>query len=105
MNRLELALILGLVFGIMEIISIAPQKRDGKRRAILGAFILRFTTCLLIGTTTFLTFPWLQGLVISLLVSLPSAIATRVYIPILIVGILGGAIIGFIIGQWGYPGL
>lgn len=101
MNRLELGFILGIVFGILDVIAIAPQKLNDKSRAMVGGFILRLTIGILIGATTLPFFHWLQGLLIGLIVSLPTAIATRLYVPILAAGIIGGAIIGFIIGQWG----
>ncbi|MBA2285705.1 MAG: hypothetical protein H0W02_09490 [Ktedonobacteraceae bacterium] len=101
MNRLELGFILGLIFGILDVIAVYPQKRSDKTRAMIGAFTLRFITGILIGATTLPTFRWLQGLLIGLMVSLPTAIATRIYVPILATGIIGGAIIGFVIGQWG----
>lgn len=103
MNRLELGSLLGVVFGIVDVIAIYPQKLDDKRRAMVGAFVLRLITGILIGATTLPVFHWLQGLLIGLMVSLPVAIATRLYVPILVAGIIGGTIIGFITGQWGVP--
>jgi len=35
------------------------------------------------------------------LLSLPDAIITKTYAPILILGAVGGVIIGLIIGKWG----
>jgi len=103
MNRLELGFILGIVFGIVDVIAIYPQKLDDKTRAMVGAFILRLIIGILIGATTLPVFHWLQGLLIGLMASLPVAIATRLYVPILAAGMIGGAIIGFVIGQWGVP--
>jgi hypothetical protein len=40
-------------------------------------------------------------LIFGLLISLPDAIITKAYAPILISGIIGGTIIGFIFGRWG----
>ena len=101
MNRLELGFLLGIAFGIFDVIAIYPQKMNDKTRAMVGAFILRSVIGILIGATTLPVFHWLQGLLIGLMVSLPVAIATRLYIPILAAGIIGGAIIGFVVGQWG----
>jgi hypothetical protein len=35
---------------------------------------------------------------VGLLISLPDAIVTKAYVPILVIGVVGGAIIGFIAG-------
>lgn len=101
MSKLELGFILGIAFGILDVIAIAPQKMNDKTRAMVGAFILRLVIGILIGATTLPVFHWLQGLLIGLMVSLPVAIATQLYVPILVAGIIGGAIIGFVVGQWG----
>jgi hypothetical protein len=103
MNGLELGFLLGIAFGVLDVIAIYPQKINDKTRAMVGAFILRLFMGILIGATTLPVFHWLQGLLIGLMVSLPVSIATRLYLPILAAGIIGGAIIGFIIGQWGLP--
>ena len=42
-------------------------------------------------------------LLVGLLVSLPDAIVTKAYAPILVVGLLFGAIGGWIAGRWGSP--
>jgi hypothetical protein len=43
---------------------------------------------------------WLVGLTFGLLLSLPDAIVTKAYAPILLSGAIGGAIIGGIIHGW-----
>jgi hypothetical protein len=44
---------------------------------------------------------WAQGLVFGVLLSLPDAIITKAYAPILILGAAGGVVIGLIVGKWG----
>jgi len=44
---------------------------------------------------------WAQGLIFGILLSLPEAIITKTYAPILILGAVGGVIIGLIVGKWG----
>jgi hypothetical protein len=44
---------------------------------------------------------WLTGGIIGFLMSLPDAIITKAYAPILVIGTVGGALIGFIVGKWG----
>ena len=38
---------------------------------------------------------------VALLLSLPDAIITKAYAPILILGAVGGLVIGLIVGRWG----
>jgi hypothetical protein len=44
---------------------------------------------------------WLQGIIFGLLLSLPDAIITKAYAPIIVLGLLGGSVIGFIVHRWG----
>jgi hypothetical protein len=39
---------------------------------------------------------FVKGALVGLLISLPDAIVTKAYVPIIAVGVVGGAIIGFI---------
>jgi hypothetical protein len=45
----------------------------------------------------------LAGIVVGLLTSLPDAIITKAYAPILITGVVLGALAGWIVGRWGAP--
>jgi len=42
-----------------------------------------------------------QWIVFGLLLSLPDAIITKAYAPILVLGAIGGLVIGIIAGKWG----
>jgi hypothetical protein len=65
-----------------------------KTTDLLGAFARRFG----IG---FVQLPgWLVGLVFGLLISLPDAIITQKYVPILVLGGIGGLVIGGLIHDW-----
>jgi hypothetical protein len=44
---------------------------------------------------------WMVGLVFGLLLSLADAIITKAYVPIIVLGAVGGIIIGFVVGKWG----
>ena len=44
--------------------------------------------------------PWLVGALIALLISLPDAIITKAYAPILVTGVIGGIVIGFVVGKF-----
>ena len=101
MNKILLGAISGIIFGIIAVLMMIPLKFEDKRNAMLGAFINRFAIGFLIGASTLPIPIWAQGLVIGLLLSLPDAIITKSWVPIIGIGIVGGLIIGFIIGQWG----
>ena len=101
MNKLLLGVLLGIVFAILDVIIMIPLKMADKNRAMLSAFINRFAIGFLIGATDLPLAPWLSGLTIGLLISLPDAIIARVYAPILGFGAVAGMVIGFLVGVWG----
>jgi len=43
---------------------------------------------------------WLIGGMVGLLVSLPDAVITKKYVPIIAVGVVGGLLIGWASGKW-----
>ncbi|HJR08294.1 MAG TPA: hypothetical protein VJ842_13625 [Pyrinomonadaceae bacterium] len=101
MSRILLGTICGLVYGALSAASMLPLEFPDKRAALAGAFLNRFAIGFCIGAAR-LPFPyWAQGLVFGLLLSLPDAIITKAYAPIIGLGIIGGTIIGLIVGKWG----
>jgi hypothetical protein len=90
----------GVVFGAISVAMMLPMEVPDKRAALLGAFINRFGVGFVIGCVTLPWPGWIGGLVIGLLLSLPSAIITKAYAPILILGALGGIVIGGVIHGW-----
>ena len=101
MNRVLLGVLCGLVFGGIDVLLMLPLKFEDKRAALLGAFLDRFAIGLVIGCVR-LDWPgWLVGLGFGLLLSLPSAVITKSYLPILVGGLIGGVVIGFVVGRWG----
>jgi hypothetical protein len=101
MSRIILGAICGLIYGALSAASMIPLSFPDKRAALLGAFLNRFAIGFVIGAAR-LPFPsWAQGLIFGVLLSLPDAIITRAFAPILILGAVGGTIIGFIVGKWG----
>ena len=89
-------MIAGLVFGVLDIIPMFFMKIEDMTAAISGAFINRFTIGMLIFTVRLPVKGWLKGLIIGLVLSLPDAIITDAWGPILGLGILGGLIIGIV---------
>ncbi|KPV52650.1 hypothetical protein SE17_14190 [Kouleothrix aurantiaca] len=101
MDRTILGSICGLVFGAVAVAVMIPLQFEDKRAAMLGAFINRFAVGFVIGISSLPVPGWLNGLIIGLLLSLPDAIITKAYAPIIGLGTIGGLIIGFVIGAWG----
>jgi hypothetical protein len=102
MNSLNLGLICGLVFGVVDVLIMIPMKVDDKRKkieAMAAAFIERFATGFLIPNVVLGLPPAWTGGLVGLVLSLPSAIIARAYAPIIGVGVLGGLIIGLIAGS------
>lgn len=101
MSKPMLGVLCGLLFGAIAVATMIPLSFEDKRAAMLGAFINRFAIGVVIGATT-LPFPgWLTGLVFGLLLSLPDAIITKAYAPIMGIGTIGGLIIGLVVAYWG----
>jgi hypothetical protein len=91
----------GLIFGAISVGMMLPMSFPDKRAALLGAFTNRFAIGFVIGCVTLPAWPgWALGVLFALLLSLPAAIISKAYAPILILGALGGAIIGGIIHGW-----
>ncbi len=95
-----LGVIAGLVFGALTVGLMARMQFPDKTAALSAAFVERFGIGVVIGCVA-LSWPgWVIGAVFGLLLSVPSAVITKAYAPILIIGSLGGLIIGGIIHGW-----
>ena len=101
MSRVVLGAICGLVFGAIDVGIMLPMTFSDKRAAITAAFIARFGIGFVIGAVRLPWSGWCVGLLFGLLLSIPDAIITKAYAPIVGMGALGGAIIGFIVGRFG----
>jgi hypothetical protein len=102
MSRLAIGLLCGLIFGAIDVALMLPMSFPDKRTALLAAFSSRFAIGLVIPLLQLPSWPgWLIGLVFGLLLSLPDAIVTKSYLPILMSGGIGGAIIGGLTHGWG----
>ena len=94
-------LISGFIFGAASVAMMLPMSFPDKRTALLAAFINRFAIGLVIGCVNLPDWPgWAVGLLFALLLSLPAALITKAYAPILIIGAIGGITIGGIIHGW-----
>ena len=78
-----------------------PMDFPDKSAALTGAFLNRFGIGFVIGAARLDLPGWLSGILIGLLLSLPDAVITKAYAPILILGVVGGGVIGLIVSRWG----
>jgi len=102
MSRIMLGALCGLLFGAVDVAIMLPMTFSDKRAAITAAFIARFGIGFAIGAARLPWPGWLVGLTFGLLLSIPDAIITKVYGPIIGFGALGGIIIGYVVGRFGH---
>jgi hypothetical protein len=108
MSRLALGLVAGLVFGALAAASMIPLTFPDKRAALSGAFVNRLAIGIVIGgvigapQVASLGAPaWAVGVVVGILLSAADAIITKAYVPILVIGAIGGAAIGWLVERFG----
>lgn len=99
MSRIVLGIICGLVFGIFSVLVMIPLKFEDNRtrsEAMAGAFLERFMLGFIIPNLDLGLHPALTGALMGLGLSVPTAIITRAYAPITIIGLIGGIVVGFV---------
>jgi hypothetical protein len=101
-NRIILGIISGLVFGLLAIALMMPMSFPDKRAALTGAFLDRFAIGFLICVVDLQIPGWATGLIVGLLISLPSAVVTKAYAPIIGLGAIGGIVIGIMRAKYGH---
>ena len=102
MNRIILGITCGIAFGVIDVALMLPMSFPDKSVAMTGAFFDRFAIGFLICVVDLSLPGWAAGLMVALLISLPSAVVTKAYAPILGTGALGGIIIGIIRAKFGH---
>jgi len=101
MNRVVLGLLLGLAAGIVDVLLMLPMKFPDRPTALAGAFFSRFAIGFLAANVTVPFHPALAGALVGLLISIPDAIITKAYAPILITGVIFGVLCGWAAHAWG----
>ncbi len=108
MSRLWLGVLAGLVYGALSAATMLPMTFPDKRAALLGAFLNRLAIGVAIGAAIgapqveALRLPaWAVGLALGVLLSAADAVITRAFGPILVLGAIGGAVIGWIVSRFG----
>jgi len=100
MNRLLLGALLGVAVGVVDVLIMLPLKFQDRTSALLGAFCARFALGFFAATVRLPLPPIWLGIVVGLLTSLPDAIITKAYVPIMVTGVIFGAICGWVVGRW-----
>ena len=101
MSKILLGLLCGMGFGVLDVLVMIPLQFEDRTAAMTGAFFNRFAIGFVIGATDLPLPGWVRGLLFGLLLSLPDAIITKAWAPIMGIGAVGGVIIGFIVSKWG----
>jgi len=96
MTSVAYDLLSGTAFGAISVGMMVPLQFPDKRAALLGAFLNRFAIGLLIPLVQLGVTGWLLGLGLGILLSLPDAIITKAFAPIIGLGAVGGIIIGWL---------
>jgi hypothetical protein len=102
-SRISLGIVLGLGIGIVDVLVMLPLPFPDKRAALIGAFCARFALGFFAATIRLPTSPVVTGILVGVLTSLPDAVITKAYAPIMLTGIVFGAIAGWIVGRWAQP--
>ena len=100
MNPLHFGLIAGLLFAAIDVSLMIPMEFPDKKTAMLGAFLSRFAIGFLIPLVKMPVPPVVIGGIVGLLISLPDAVITKAYAPILATGLVGGLVIGWAAGRF-----
>jgi hypothetical protein len=96
MNNIIKGLIAGTIFGMVSIIPMFFMTFEDKTRAIMASFINRFAIGFIIFNMELPIPNWLKGGLVGLVLSLPDAIVTKQYGPILGLGVIGGIVCGLL---------
>ena len=101
MNRVPLGIMLGVLIGAADVLLMLPLEFPDKRTALLGAFCARFALGFFAATVRLPMPPVAAGVLVGVLTSLPDAIITNAFWPIMITGVIFGTIAGWVVGRWG----
>jgi len=103
MSRVKLGVLLGAALGALDVLFMLPLSFPDKPAALLGAFCSRFALGFFAANVRLPLSAVASGILVGLLTSLPDAIITKAYLPIILTGLVFGAVAGWIVGRWGRP--
>jgi len=102
MSKFMLANLCGVGFGLLTVLTMLPMSFPDKRAALFAAFFNRYAIGFVIVLIDIPCSGWLIGLTMGILLSIPPAIITRMPVPILGIGAVGGLVIGLIRAKFGF---
>lgn len=103
MKRPLLGVLLGLAVGAADVGLMLPLTFPDKPTALTAAFFSRFAIGFLAANVVLPCHQALAGALVGLLVSIPDAVMTKAYAPILITGVVFGGLAGWVARKWGRP--
>lgn len=95
MTNIVKGLMAGTIFGVVSIIPMFFMSFEDKTMAVTASFISRFAIGFIIFNLDLPMPGWLKGGLAGLILSLPDALITKQYGPILGLGLIGGLICGY----------
>jgi hypothetical protein len=98
MSTIIQGLIAGFIFGIVSIIPMFFMKFENKAAAMTASFISRFCIGFIIFNLHLPLPGWIKGGLVGLFLSLPDALVTKQYAPIIGLGLIGGIVCGIFAG-------
>lgn len=96
MENVKRGFVYGLTFAFLDVLPMFFLNIPDVLNAVSAAAVNRFAIGFLLPITLFPSKGWLRGLLLGLMLSLPDAIITKAYEPIMLTGIFGGTIIGIL---------
>lgn len=94
MTNIAKGIIAGFAFGVVSIAPMIFMDFENKTRAMTASFINRFAIGFIIFNLQLPIPGWVKGSLAGLMLSLPDAIVTKQYAPILGTGVIGGIVCG-----------
>ena len=94
MNNIKKGFVAGIAFGAISIIPMFFMVFEDKTKAMTASFISRFAIGFIIFNLQIPISGWIKGGLVGFILSLPDAIVTGQYAPILGLGLVGGIICG-----------
>lgn len=96
MSNITKGIIAGIIFGIVSIIPMFFMSFESKSRAMAASFISRFAIGFIIFNLPLPIPGWTKGALVGVVLSLPDAIVTKQYGPIIGLGLIGGIVCGIL---------
>jgi hypothetical protein len=98
MSNITQGIIAGVIFGLASAVPMFFMSFEDKTKAITASFLNRFAIGFIIFNIDLPLANWITGLIAGFMLSLPEALITNAYKPILAMGTVGGLICGLFAG-------